>query len=335
MKQAIFIIVTLLVCISPIFADSSWSEGADINRDGTVNIMDLSLLVEHWLDEGCLWPDWCGNTDINLDGSVSINDYAILAKHWLATDPRRPVIMWVYINDSGFIGYMSIYEITNAQYAHYLNAALDSNDIRIEGSYVKGNSGPYSGDDYYRLDGPGWTGAGAVNGGASRISYSDGVFTVAGDFEHHPVTYVSWYGATAFASYFGWQLPTEWQWQAVADYDGNYIYATGSSLYDSQKFLANCGANGSDNQAPNDLAYHPWVEYGTSEVAYFGAFGYGLADMAGNVWEWTSSLWSPAPDSRVLRGGSWSNNDYYCLVSGRYYSDVSYMNAHVGFRICR
>lgn len=39
-----------------------------------------------------------------------------------------------------------------------------------------------------------------------------------GGFEDYPATYVSWYGSTAFASYYVWRLPTEWQWRAVADY---------------------------------------------------------------------------------------------------------------------
>ena len=65
------------------------------------------------------------------------------------------IITWVSINDPGvsghesFNGEMSKYETTNAQYCQYLNAAKASNAITVSGSYVVGDSGPYSGQNYY------------------------------------------------------------------------------------------------------------------------------------------------------------------------------------------
>ena len=118
----------------------------------------------------------------------------------------QPTITWVSIDDpgvpnhEGFTGEMSKYETTNAQYCQFLNTALASGDITVDGSVVKGNSGPYSGQNYYRLDGSGFTYNGATDGGASRINWTGSTFTVDSGFENHPVTYVSWYGATAFAS---------------------------------------------------------------------------------------------------------------------------------------
>ena len=312
MKRALFVIATLLVCFSSAVADNSWSEGADINGEGLVDYKDSE----------------------------------IMAKYWLATDPNTtecnvPDITWVYIEDpgiggyKGFTGYMSKYETTNAQFAQYLNSAKASGAVTVNANYVIGSSGPYSFQNYYRLDGSGVTYNGATNGGAARINYSEGIFTVDSGFENHPVTFVSWYGATAFASYYGWRLPTEWEWQGVADYDGSYTHATGSALYDSEKFLANYQANGDNNFAPNDLPYHPWVVYGTSEVGYFGKFGYGLADMAGNVWEWTSSLWDPQYSYRLLRGGSWKAIDPYCRVSMRWGNYPDFVDSSIGFRVCR
>jgi hypothetical protein len=145
--------------------------------------------------------------------------------------PPAPVddIDWVSINDSGggFTGQMSKYETTNAQYCQFLNAALASGDITVDGdNMVHGANGSNSGADfeeaYYDLAGAGWDGHGVPNGGAARINYSGGAFAVDSGFDDHPVTYVSWYGATAFCNYYGYRLPTEWEWQAVADYDGSY-----------------------------------------------------------------------------------------------------------------
>ena len=226
---------------------------------------------------------------------------------------------WVSINDPGFVGQMSKYETTNAQYAQYLNVAKASNAITVSGSYVVGTSGPYSGQNYYNLAGAGYTYDGATNGGAARINWTGSTFTVDAGFENHPVTYVSWYGSTAFASYYGWRLPTEWEWQAVADYNGTYTYG--------------CGTTISNNIANYYGSSHP---YGTSIVGSFGdpsGYGYGMCDMAGNVWEWTNSIYSVS--YRVIRGGGWSRNVSYCTVSYRYNYYPYGMSSSYGFRVCR
>jgi len=124
---------------------------------------------------------------------------------------------------------------------------------------------------YYDLAGSGETCDGATNGGATRIHYSGSSFSVDSGFENHPVTYVSWYGATAFCNYYGYRLPTEWEWQAVADYYGSYTYGCGTSINNG---IANYVGSTHLN--------------GTTVVGSIGdpsGYGYGICDMAGNVWE--------------------------------------------------
>jgi len=269
--------------------------------------------------------------DLDKNCKVDFIDFSILALDWLGngnpfdenyTEPLP--IMWVYINDpgvsghEGFTGYMSKYETTNAQYCAYLNSAKASGDIIVDSSYVKGASGPYSGQKYYYLAGSGHTCDGTINGGAARINWTGSSFTVDSGFENHPVTYVSWYGSTAFASYYGWRLPTEWEWQAVADHYGEFNYGCGVSINNS---IANY-----------NNSTHP---YGTTVVGSFGTYGYGMCDMAGNVWEWTSSLWGPGYSSRVVRGGSWLYHDYYCTVSLRLNNYPSNLSHYLGFHVCR
>lgn len=240
-------------------------------------------------------------------------------------------ITWISISDpgvpdhEGFDGQMSKYETTNAQFAYYLNRAIETGDIIVDGSYVKGaigwNSGQdFTGQNYYDLAGSGTTYNGATNGGAARIHWMGSSFTVDSGFENHPVTYVSWYGAKAFASYFGWRLPTEWEWQAVADYNGTFNYGCGTTLN-------------------NDIAnyrnsVHP---DGTTVVGALGTYGFGVCDMAGNVFEWTDSCYYANCDGnyRVLRGGSWAFYDYYCSVSYRYYYNPFGLGISFGFRVCR
>lgn len=241
-----------------------------------------------------------------------------------------PDITWVYVNDSGagmkdengdpideggFTGYMSKYETTNAQYCKFLNQAWLSGYIVVSGNgaHVTGLS---SGQHYYDLVGLGYTYNGATNGGAARINYNSisHVFTVDSGFEHHPVTHVTWDGADAFADYYGWLLPTEWEWQAVADYDGSYEWACGSIIH-----------NGMANYRGS---YHP---EGTITVGTFGSYGYGLCDMTGNVDEWTSS--ERLPGIRYIRDGPWHNLAFHCRVVHRVYSVQSSSNSGMGFRV--
>gem|GEM_PF-930337 len=227
---------------------------------------------------------------------------------------------WVTISEAGFTGQMSKYETTNAQYCQFLNAALSSGDITVSGDDVIGANGSNGGEDfvgqvYYNLDGPGGTNFGAINGGAARIDSSGGLFTVEPGFEDHPVNHVSWYGATAFCNYYGYRLPDMWEWRAVADYDGTYIYGCGTSINTS---IANY-----------QESIHP---DGTTVVGSFGTYGYGMCDMTGNLWELTSTIVSGGNQS-VICGTSWWEVAYN--VSFTTNANVYTTSREVGFRAVR
>ncbi len=236
---------------------------------------------------------------------------------------------------SGFTGEMSRYPTTNAQYAGYLNAALGSGDVEVVGYRVRAVTGDYAGKLYYNLAEPDSARVGVARRVKPRITYEGGVFSVIDGFESHPVTYVYWEGAMAFARHYGWRLPSEWEWESVANYNDNRTYAIGGSLYDDQRFFANYRANGLDGCLPDDLPYHPYVEHGTTPAGFFGYYGYGLADMSGGVQEWTVDLFRDTHKHRVIRGGSWADVDEPCKVSSRHRSLPNAPCGTIGFRVCR
>jgi hypothetical protein len=310
MKSYITILVAVLFvsCFGlPCFAACP---SMDFTGDCRVDFKDFAIMAGQWL--------------VDYDS----NDLAAMALEWL-TEGIQPIV-WVDINDpgvsshEGFNGEMSKYETTNAQYCEFLNAAKASNQITVyTDNVVYATSDTNHSHPYFSTE---------ASSSVSQITYSDSAFSVRSrdgySMANHPVVMVSWYGATAFCNYYGYRLPTEWEWQAVADYDGSYTYGCGTTInfstanyYDDTNGFAN----------PLGLTSKPY----TSPVGYYPAYGYGMCDMAGNVWEWTSSLWDPQYDFRVMRGGCWTINGNYCTVSLWLYDHPDYWNYDLGFRVCR
>ena len=188
------------------------------------------------------------------------------------------------------------YEVTNAHYKKFVDANPEWQKDRIPEKYHDG--------DYLKH----W----------NRNNYPPGK-------DNHPVVYVSWYAAMAYAEWNGKRLPTEAEWEKAARGDRySRNYAWGDSL-DPDK--ANYGENIGD----------------ATPVGTYDMNGYGLYDMTGNVWEWcldeydadfyaTSPARNPLAGGtvdnilsdfenvksvRVLRGGSWISNAQFVRVSDR------------------
>ena len=229
-------------------------------------------------------------------------------------------ITWVAINDPGFTGEMSKYETTNAQYCQFLNSAKAAGLITVSNNGVYAVSDTSHSEIYFKIY-PGLS-------PYSQIRYDGSTFSVRSrdgyDMSNHPVGEVSWYGATAFCNYYGYRLPTAWEWQAVADYDGSYTYGCGTTI---------------DHSKANYSGYHPLnlssFPYSTP-VDYYPSYGYGMNQMAGNAWELTSSIYNTY--YRILCGGGWATKDQDCHVNREWYSyDPSGTRTSngTGFRVCR
>ncbi len=308
-KTSSILISFIVIAISANFCLAA-CPSADLTGDCRVDFNDFAVMSAQWLDE--LAPDPCGMVwvDINDDGSGMIDEDG---------DP---------IDKGGFNGQMSKYETTNAQYCEFLNSAIASGDIYVDSNIVYGSNGFNSGADF--VDEIYFDTFAASDD--SQITYSGGTFSVRSrdgySMANHPVVMVSWYGATAFCNYYGFRLPTEWEWQAVADYDGSYTYGCGTTTDQSKaNYYDGIYAN------PLNLSSYPY----TSPVDHYSSYGYGMNDMAGNVWEWTSSCWHTDwyPCFRVLCGGGWNSYGYLCTVSYRFNNYPYHANHYYGFRVCR
>jgi formylglycine-generating enzyme required for sulfatase activity len=168
--------------------------------------------------------------------------------------------------------------------------------------------------------------------------------------DRHPVVQVAYEDAEAYAAWVGKELPTEAEWEFAArgGLDGA-AFAWGDEHMPDGKPPANTW----QGQFPWQNLKEDGFE-GTSPVGSFPPNGYGLYDMCGNVWEWTSDwfTWSGdgpaskpccAPPSlpgerfprKVIKGGSHLCAPNYCLryrPAARQGETVDTSTAHIGFR---
>lgn len=114
--------------------------------------------------------------------------------------------------------------------------------------------------------------------------------------ERHPVTHVAYEDAVAYATWVGGRLPTEAEWEFAArgGLDGA-VYPWGDDPTPGGRLMANIW----QGEFPWRRAAYGFP--GTSPVGSFPANGYGLLDMVGNVWEWTSDLFLPRPGDRFAK----------------------------------
>ncbi|MFC1725690.1 SUMF1/EgtB/PvdO family nonheme iron enzyme [candidate division KSB1 bacterium] len=209
--------------------------------------------------------------------------------------------------------YIDKYEVTNTDFAAFLS---DGND--------------------------------AYHNSHMMITKTDSNYAADLGFEDHPVIFVSWYGANAYAQWAGKRLPTEAEWEKAARGVSVRGYPWGWEIDGTYANFKNSGDPYESNQIQTTpVGFYDGSDQNGFQTSY-GASPFFAYDMAGNVWEWVSDWYSAAyytessafsnpagptgGTRKVIRGGSWGNYEFLLQTGYRFYSNPATVNSAIGFR---
>jgi len=217
-------------------------------------------------------------------------------------------------------------EVTNSQFSDFVEAAghvTVAEELGFGTTYTEENG-------WGRSDGADWLHPYGPNSDLTGL-------------EDHPVVLMSWFDANAFCSWRNGRLPSEAEWEKAARGAYGLIYPWGN-VFDSSNLNfcdQNCLLENRDEEINDGYRF-------TAPVGSFSPGGdspFGLADVAGNVWEWTMSRYLPYPydadavditspagdEKMVLRGRSWLNG-LGLPVTMRLGGKPAFRASDVGFR---
>ncbi len=152
---------------------------------------------------------------------------------------------------------------------------------------------------------------------ARQVRWTDGQMPMTGVEARDAQAYVEWLAARTGQRY---RLPTEAEWETAARAGTTTAYPWGDSMEPGRAVCQRCDPRFDHRPAPvATMAANPW----------------GLHDMNGNVWEWTSDCWAGDCTRRVIRGGSWYFVPRQSRTDSRAPQSVRESSYDVGFRVLR
>ncbi|NOY99534.1 MAG: formylglycine-generating enzyme family protein [Chloroflexi bacterium] len=247
-------------------------------------------------------------------------------------------------------------DVTNEQYANFLNDALAAGRISIGAveveagenvRLVEGVAGYYPGDPFDGYDHEVEIKAGEklyvpLDEGSLRLVFDGEAFSAMPEYANHPMTMVTWFGANAYCEFYGYRLPTEIEWEKAA---------RGTEIVNGHGLPFPWGeeikGNNANYYSSSDLFEKMYGKLGdTTPVGFYNgktyegyetldsASPYGLYDMAGNVWQWTGDDY-PDQHYRYMRGGSFYSYEVDLRVWKNNSAGPQFYSPSVGFRCAR
>ncbi len=216
--------------------------------------------------------------------------------------------------------YIDKYEVTNAQFATF----LDERGNQTEGDKTWLN---------------------VKESSKAHIHQNGDVFRRDDEYANHPVIEVTWYGARAYCEWREARLPTEAEWEKAARGTDKRMYPWGNEFDGNQVNFCDSNCELTQTNKNYDDGYDKTAPVGSYPQ---GVSPYGVYDMAGNVSEWVQSKENNYPyqvddgrenldgtDERVLRGGAWANDGNYTRTTARSYENPAIHDIDIGFRCAR
>ena len=225
------------------------------------------------------------------------------------------------------------YAVTNEQFGRFAAATAYRTDAeRFGWTYVFARfvPGPLRRTSPRSPAAPWWC---AVAGASWRAPEGPG--SGVADRADHPAVHVSWNDAQAYCGWVGARLPTEAEWEFAARGGLEQArYPWGDELSPGGVHMCNIWRGRFPTHATGEDGY-----VATAPVTAFPPNGYGLHNVAGNVWEWCADRWTSGDDAqRVVRGGSYLCHASYCnryRVAARSRSDADSGSGNNGLRVVR
>lgn len=214
-------------------------------------------------------------------------------------------------------------EVTNAMYARFLNEMGNCTSESLRCKVV-------------------WYAAGQED---ARLALVEGIWEPQSGYEEHPVTSVTWHGASAYCEWAGRRLPSEAEWERAARGTSLEPYPWGEELPDGNT------ANFCDRNCSQD-SMDPAIDDGYAGTAPVGSYPegqspFGVLDLSGNVWEWTADwydagYYQKSPEDnpegprswgfKVIRGGSFLSIDMILRAATRADENINSAYGSLGFR---
>ena len=286
-----------------------------------------------------LFTAGCSSTDSDAE-AVPFIETGVDPDSWAAV-PSGDFLKGQHDHETE-VGYdyeIMVTNVTNEQFANYLNDALADGSIKREGDEIVGY---YPGDEFDAFRHEEEIAAGdylhlSADQNGLRLDFDGQEFVAQVGYENHPMTQITWFGANAYCDYYDQRLPTENEWEKAARGTDNRPYPWGSGIernnanYYSSHDIFEKIAGGLGDTTP--VGFYNGQTYDGYETLDSPS-PYGLYDMAGNVWQWTGDVYEDQ-HYRYLRGGAKDNFAYNLRIWTRNSAGPEHFGANIGFRCAR